>query len=226
MDIYKFDYFKDNGEKIKPQLTDDWELGILRKGRRLISSSKLNTSFFIPEDKFSIKSMTLNIEISENKLIGSFIFSKKREIYDEFEYMEWLEEKNKIKEKAIKKKDLIEGQSYLLEDNSKVYFLGKKYISTFKGNLNSSIRKRELKKENFTPVSKRYLFSNERTEVFEIHNKMILKKEEETISKRRREKLIYKYYCNNPFIAYFRNNKKDIKEYIYSQENKCFSAKI
>lgn len=228
MDIHKFGFFIDQGNRVSPKLTDDWVLGAsFKEGNLNISSQKLNLSFNIPDGQFLLNSLRLNIQLSSNNtLIGSFIFSKKREIFDEYEYREWLSECNRIKRDSIKKSKLLKGSLYLLEDKSEVYFLGTKYISTFKGVINKALNKTELTKEMFTPISKRYLFSDERNAVFEIHSKIILEKLEGSLSQSKINKMTYKFHAKNPFIAYFRDDCPIIKKYLFDSKHLSFFTEI
>lgn len=224
MDLHKFDSFIDKGKRIYPKLTNDWVIGTsLKEGKINISSKILKISFDLLECKFLKELSRKGIKFSRNNtIIGFFIFDKNREIINEYEYNEWLLKYNEIKRNSIRKSKLIVGNAYLLEDNSKIYFLGSKYISTFKGIINKRTSKIKLEKNMFTPISKRYIFSNTKGDTFEIYNKIIISKIDEKISLSKTKKLLYKFHSGNPFIAYFRDDCPIIKEYVFEPKRGSF----
>jgi len=222
-----FNRFNDSGNRIIPQLTNDWCISPSHKaGFENVFSLKLKQSFLVPFRKIQKDIERLGLSLNNGCLEGKFIFSKNRDLFSEQEYISWRKKIDDIKKLSIKKSNLIPGKSYILENNKEVFFLGTKYVSSFKGTISRKVALLNLNSTHFTTISKKYYFSDIGNNVFEIHNKFIISKSDKTISKTKIERLLRIYNNENPFIAYFMDSCPRIDKYIFNKKRQDFSTII
>jgi len=153
----KFNSFTDNKVKIIPALASDYIVkyqNTYKKNVVNISSESLNQSFYVPLNTFFDSCERLNITIVGNKIQGTYIFDKDRQIHSEEEYFQWQDELEIINASEIKKNDLVPGELCVFEDGSKYFFIGSKFVS---------ILKEYFYREGFDPkkistISKKHFF--------------------------------------------------------------------
>lgn len=125
-----FKSFVNNGIKIVPQLASDWELQNNDKNNSFnVHSSSLDQTFFIHNGEFLLDLIEKDITLIGNKIQGCFIFSKKRRLFTELEYQDWVNENENKQINQIDKKLLVSGDICLFEDNLLYVFLGSFYLS-------------------------------------------------------------------------------------------------
>ena len=153
----RFNSFTDNGQKITPALASDWIFNDSDRSDYLrFSSSSLSQSFTVYLGDFIAFTKRLNITMVGNKLQGSFIFDKDRDLQSEQEYYEWEDQLEMNAQNEIKKADLVAGEAYKDDSGHTVIYLGSKYVSKIKGSYynikNSTIN------EKVGSISKKHLF--------------------------------------------------------------------
>ena len=91
-----------------------------------------------------------NLTFIGNKLQGMYIFDKHRQIFSEIEYFELQDEIEITQIEEIKKKDLVIGEEYELEDGRQGTYLGSKYISR--------VNSKNISENDILKIKKYYLF--------------------------------------------------------------------
>lgn len=126
-----FKEFVSNKKKIKPQLSDDWE--ILNRSLNTLDgiglrSEKLNQEVYdISIRRFITLLNEFEIETRGGKLIGDFIIGADRSLYTGEIYAEWKSKFDERTETVFAKKDLIIGNRYKTVCGQTFIYLGMYY---------------------------------------------------------------------------------------------------
>ena len=223
--------------KVKPALSDDWEM-IPSKFRSLdgfsLKSKKINQEVAdIDLYRFLSFCKEFNITIESLMLKGNFIVGNDRSVYSEDMYNEWKGIYDKRTEVILEEKDWIPGHLYLTPCGMEVIYLGFRYVS--------NIKPVAFRHKDFTDISKVTkkhfcLPSGNSNEYIEVMKYKFTKDKGVKITPEDCDVIFTIHYNKNLSYTYFSNKKptKDIKygliklePYIYEYKNtKHFEALI
>lgn len=129
----RFSEFTDNKKKIVPGVRDDWTVNhTIKPGHIIIKSKTGGISFNVSTKTFFEDLDTYKISLIGREIQDMITFDHNRRIVPAEEYNSWVDNQRKNELDVIKNKDLEVGSIYFSEDNTKVIYLGSKYVSKVK----------------------------------------------------------------------------------------------
>ena len=217
-----FKSFTSYGKKVIPELTNDWEIyPSTKRDYFIIKSTLLGQTINVDFEKtfnFFVKN---NIQINGREINANLIINTYGQLSTEEEYYEWEAKNNISVSEEIKKSDLCLGESYILDNEEKVTFLGSKYISNLKD-------RKVFTFDNITKISKKYLFySHKFKTVVLLGKEKIYAHVGDVFSEDTIDHKLENYYHSNVLICYFEDiNLKDVEYKYIDIEHKNVKNKV
>jgi len=123
-----FNSFQSMKHKIKPELSDDWEIIFENYNSNtdvILFSKKLNTKITGIEIFNVFNTLThYKVDLKEGKYIqGEFIIGKNRKLYSKEDYEEWLKKYKNFAEGTVQAKDLKVGKLYQFKCGAEGYLI-------------------------------------------------------------------------------------------------------